>query len=152
MPQFKIIPNELFPGKFWNFPPIKLSEGEIFEFSRLCDPQKIHLDKIAAEKSIFGGLIASGLQPYVWFHEKYWISATEDHFICGISFEAINFFKPVYPNIPFKGRLSVTIQHSIVAIFVITRIAYCERSTIKAFLLQITQPSKAKFFIFNQKL
>ena len=37
-----------------------VSEEEILRFAREFDPQPFHIDKQAAEKSIFGGLIASG--------------------------------------------------------------------------------------------
>ena len=39
---------------------ITLSESDIIEFAFKYDPQPFHIDKIAAEKSIYGGLIASG--------------------------------------------------------------------------------------------
>ncbi len=37
-----------------------VSESEVLEFANKFDPQSFHVDKEAAEKSIFGGLIASG--------------------------------------------------------------------------------------------
>ena len=39
---------------------ITLSESDIIEFAFKYDPQPFHIDKIAAEQSIYGGLIASG--------------------------------------------------------------------------------------------
>jgi len=39
---------------------VTLGEPEIVEFARLYDPQPIHIDKAAAERSTFGGVIASG--------------------------------------------------------------------------------------------
>jgi acyl dehydratase len=41
---------------------ITLSEADIIEFAFKYDPQPFHIDKVAAEKSIYGGLIASGWQ------------------------------------------------------------------------------------------
>ena len=41
---------------------ITLTEAGIIDFALVHDPQPFHVDKIAAEKSIFGGLIASGFQ------------------------------------------------------------------------------------------
>ena len=38
----------------------RISEQEIIEFARQFDPQSFHLDPVAAERSLFGGLIASG--------------------------------------------------------------------------------------------
>jgi acyl dehydratase len=38
-----------------------VSEAQILDFALKYDPQPFHLDKTAAETSIFGGLVASGL-------------------------------------------------------------------------------------------
>jgi acyl dehydratase len=37
-----------------------LTEEQILEFARRYDPQPMHIDKEAAKRSIYGGLIASG--------------------------------------------------------------------------------------------
>lgn len=37
-----------------------LTKDEIMEFARQWDPQPFHIDEAAAEKSIYGGVIASG--------------------------------------------------------------------------------------------
>lgn len=42
--------------------PVSLSESEIITFAEKYDPQPFHVDKEAAENSIYGGLIASGFQ------------------------------------------------------------------------------------------
>jgi acyl dehydratase len=39
---------------------IKVEEAECLAFSRAYDPQPMHIDREAAERSQFGGLIASG--------------------------------------------------------------------------------------------
>lgn len=39
---------------------VTVTEEEIIDFARRYDPQPFHIDKAAAEKSIYGGLIASG--------------------------------------------------------------------------------------------
>ena len=49
-------------GDVFRARPVSVSESEIVEFARRYDPQPFHLDKAAAAKSQFGGLIASGLQ------------------------------------------------------------------------------------------
>lgn len=41
---------------------ITLTEAGIIDFALMHDPQPFHVDKVAAEKSIFAGLIASGFQ------------------------------------------------------------------------------------------
>lgn len=39
---------------------VTLSEAEIIDFAFKYDPQPFHIDKVAAEQSPYGGLIASG--------------------------------------------------------------------------------------------
>jgi acyl dehydratase len=41
---------------------VTLTEGQIIDFALTYDPQPFHTDKVAAEQSIFGGLVASGFQ------------------------------------------------------------------------------------------
>jgi acyl dehydratase len=41
---------------------VTLSEAEIVDFALKYDPQPFHIDKVAAAKSPYGGLIASGFQ------------------------------------------------------------------------------------------
>ena len=38
-----------------------VSKDEIIAFARKFDPQPFHIDEAAAERSIYGGLIASGM-------------------------------------------------------------------------------------------
>lgn len=49
-------------GRQFTTEPVSLSESEIVAFAEKYDPQPIHVDPIAAEKSVYGGLIASGFQ------------------------------------------------------------------------------------------
>lgn len=54
---------EDFPvGKIEKFGNKHVSEQEVVEFATEFDPQPFHIDKKAAEKHFFGGLIASGWQ------------------------------------------------------------------------------------------
>ena len=49
-------------GRQFATEPVRLSETDIVAFAEKYDPQPMHVDKVAAEKSIYGGLIASGFQ------------------------------------------------------------------------------------------
>ena len=42
--------------------PLTVTETLIVEFARVYDPQVFHTDPVAAKASVYGGLIASGLQ------------------------------------------------------------------------------------------
>ena len=48
------------PGRVWEMEGPTLSKPEIVEFASRFDPQYFHVDEAAAERSPFGGLIASG--------------------------------------------------------------------------------------------
>lgn len=50
------------PGEIICAGAVTLSETDILDFARRYDPQPIHLDPAAAQRSIYGGLIASGFQ------------------------------------------------------------------------------------------
>lgn len=50
------------PGDRFETQGYTMTEGEIIDFALRYDPQYFHLDKDAAERSIYGGLIASGWQ------------------------------------------------------------------------------------------
>ncbi|MBX6369130.1 MAG: MaoC family dehydratase [Rhodospirillales bacterium] len=49
-------------GEEFVSPGITITESMIVEYALVYDPQPFHLDVAAAQKSNFGGLIASGLQ------------------------------------------------------------------------------------------
>ena len=50
------------PGDRLESAPLTVSEALIVEFGRFYDPQLFHTDPQAASETIYGGLIASGLQ------------------------------------------------------------------------------------------
>jgi acyl dehydratase len=49
-------------GEIVRAPGITVTESAIADFALAYDPQPIHLDRLAAERSIYGGIIASGWQ------------------------------------------------------------------------------------------
>ena len=50
------------PGDRVQSAPLLVSEALILEFARFYDPQVFHIDPQAATETVYGGLIASGLQ------------------------------------------------------------------------------------------
>jgi acyl dehydratase len=48
------------PGTVFEAGSVRLTEAEIVEFATRYDPQPFHVDPDAGERSIYGGLIASG--------------------------------------------------------------------------------------------
>jgi acyl dehydratase len=50
------------PGDRFASGPLAVTEALIVEFARVYDPQLFHVDPEAARSTVYGGLIASGLQ------------------------------------------------------------------------------------------
>jgi acyl dehydratase len=50
------------PGDRFQSAPLLVSEALIVEFGRFYDPQVFHTDQQVAKETVYGGLIASGLQ------------------------------------------------------------------------------------------
>ncbi len=90
-----------------HLPEMRFSEEEIITFAHLTDPQPIHIDKAAAAKSRFGGIIASGSHAYLEAHKRYWMPLTTNTFVCGMGIDKWQFLLPIYPNMPIFTRLSI---------------------------------------------
>ncbi len=104
----KILPiKEMKEGAVFDLGPETLSKKEIKEFAKLVDPQPIHIDEKAAEKSPFGAIIASGLHPFVRFNKHYWVPMVATHFICGLGMSEVRFFKPAYAGEPMTAKLRI---------------------------------------------
>ena len=54
--------DDLRVGDTFSSPGVTITDEAIIDFSLKFDPQYFHMDKVAAENSIFGGLVASGFQ------------------------------------------------------------------------------------------
>lgn len=54
--------DDLNVGDQFKTPGVTITEEAIIDFSLKYDPQYFHMDRVAAENSIFGGLVASGFQ------------------------------------------------------------------------------------------
>ncbi|MDO8544811.1 MAG: MaoC family dehydratase [Opitutaceae bacterium] len=98
---------QLVPGQVYNSGSIAVTADEIKSFAARYDPQPFHLDSAAAEKSIFGGLVASG-----------WLTASltmrlmvksEFKFgtgVIGLGVDSLRWPKPVRPG----DTLSATVE------------------------------------------
>jgi acyl dehydratase len=86
-----------------------LSEAQILDFAFHYDPQPFHLDKPAAEDSIYGGLIASGFQTLIvcfrlWYAEGIIKSAS----LGSPGLDELRWLKPVRPGDTIKVKAEVT--------------------------------------------
>ena len=78
--------------------PVEITEDEIISFAQRYDPQLFHIDRVAAEATHFGGLIASGTHLF----SVVWGSIIGAGFLNGRGMGAdivqFHFLKPARPN------------------------------------------------------
>ena len=80
-------------------PGITVSEAQILDFALMYDPQPFHIDREAAAKSPFGGLIASGFQTLaVGFRSYYQTGAISHCSIGSPGLDEVRWLKPVRPG------------------------------------------------------
>ena len=92
---------------------VTLSEQEIIEYALANDPLDFHINKTAAEKSMFKGLVASGSQVFNVVHKKGWIPLFGHSVICGVEVNHWKFLRPVYANQLIKGSvIPIYIKHN----------------------------------------
>lgn len=76
------------------------SEQEIIEVASKWDPQPFHIDKVAAEKSLFGGLVASSAHAFPIF--VYLGQQGGEHMkaaaISALGFDKLRFAAPIRPD------------------------------------------------------
>jgi acyl dehydratase len=68
------------PDSVYEFGSVRVEEEEMLAFARRYDPQSYHVDREAAGKSVFGGLIASG-----WFTAALAMRLLVDHFVSRVA-------------------------------------------------------------------
>lgn len=99
--------SELKTGDKFTFDPIILTEEDIIEFATQFDPLYFHTNPIAAKKSIFKGLVASGPQIFIFTHKKYWIPKFGASVMAGLEINNWKFLKPVYPEQKIFGSAEI---------------------------------------------
>ncbi|QQK79097.1 hypothetical protein HUG20_03720 [Salicibibacter cibi] len=92
-----------------------VTKDEIYNFALKFDPQYMHIDDEKASKSIFGGIIASGLHT-LSISWKLWVDMNliGEDIIGGVRMEHVEFLKPVYPEdiLTVKARIIDKQEHS----------------------------------------
>jgi acyl dehydratase len=82
----------------------EVTEAELLEFARTYDPQYFHADPQAATRSIFGGLIASGIFTMaVWRQLDHRICG-DVAWICGVAWDDVRFPHPVRAGDALSAR------------------------------------------------
>jgi acyl dehydratase len=99
------------PGQRFTTRGCTLSEAQILDFAFHYDPQPFHLDKLAAEESPYGGLIASGFQTLLvsfrlWYAERIINAAS----LGSPGMEEIRWLTPVRPGDTIRVEAEVLEQ------------------------------------------
>lgn len=96
------------PGSVHELGGITIEETEMVEFARRFDPQSFHTDPEAAQKSIFGGLIASG-----WYTASLTMRLLVDHYISHVAslgspgVDELRWLNPVRPGDTLSVRVTL---------------------------------------------
>ena len=96
------------PGAIHDLGSVVVDEQEIIAFAQQFDPQPFHLDKEWAEKSTFGGLIASG-----WHTACMAMRLIVDHYLSEVSSEGspgideLRWLRPVRPGDQLSVRATI---------------------------------------------
>ena len=88
--------------------PIKFTEEEIIEYGKKFDPRDFHIDKKAAEKSMFARIIAPGSFSNMAFWGQ-WVKTGIDKEggICGLGLEYANWYRPVFADTLYKIKVEI---------------------------------------------
>jgi acyl dehydratase len=96
------------PGSTFEYGEIRVDEAEIVYFARCFDPQDMHLDREAATRGRFGGLIASG-----WHTAAMMMRLFADNFLskpaslASPGIDELRWLRPVRPGDVLRIRVSV---------------------------------------------
>jgi acyl dehydratase len=96
------------PGQVYELGSHELTEEEVLDFARQFDPQLFHVDPVAAERSVFGGLVASGWHSAAIFMRLYVDEVLGRAVSMGSpGVEELRWFVPVRPGDVVRGRVRI---------------------------------------------
>jgi acyl dehydratase len=88
---------DLAAGRVFNTSGLTVTEEAVVRFALEYDFQPFHVDKIAAQESIFGGLIASGIQTIaLTMRLCNQAQLFAGNAIAGIGFDEVRFLRPLH--------------------------------------------------------
>src|SRR3546814_7832519 len=87
---------------------VSITEADILDFAFRYDPQPFHLDKTAAEASIYQGLIASGWQTgLLGFRMLLQAGLLGKGSVCSPGLDELRWYLPVRPGDTLYGKASI---------------------------------------------
>jgi acyl dehydratase len=91
--------DDIHPGDRFESPAVTVTEGQILDFAQLYDPQPFHLDRAAAARTEFGGLIASGFHTLALSFSLFFrLRVIEEANMGSPGMEEVRWLKPLRPG------------------------------------------------------
>jgi acyl dehydratase len=89
-------------------PGVTLTEASIIDFAFQYDPQRFHIDTEAAEKSPYGGLIASGFQTLTYaFRMFFHLGVINDTSFGSPGIDELRWTEPVRPGDTIRTQVTI---------------------------------------------
>lgn len=99
---------DLEPGMTFHTGGMTITEDAVIRFGLEWDFQPFHIDKIAAQSSLFGGLVASGLHTIlVTFRLCVQADIFTGNAVAGLGFKEVRFPNPVHPGSTLRTTATV---------------------------------------------
>lgn len=86
------------PGDRFTSPGITVTEAAVIDFAMRYDPQPFHMDKEAAEASIYGGFIASGIHTTALTFRLLLLTGVLAQNLGSPGFDDLRWLRPVHPG------------------------------------------------------
>jgi len=91
--------DELEIGAVFSTARVTVTETAIIDFAFEWDPEPFHVDRIAAQNSVFGGIVGSGLHTLMTSYRLYYNHGLlKDTALAGLGFDEVRFKRPLRPN------------------------------------------------------
>ena len=99
---------DLEPGQEFHSPGTTLTDSGIIDFGLVYDPQRFHIDREAAARSPYGGLIASGFQTLaLGFRMFFHLGIMADSSLGSPGIDELRWKAPVRPGDTIRTKVAV---------------------------------------------
>jgi acyl dehydratase len=86
------------PGERFESPGLTMTESAIIDFAMHFDPQSFHMDREAAQKSLYEGLIASGIHTVAVTFRLLLMTGALTNNLGSPGFDELRWLRPVRPG------------------------------------------------------
>lgn len=90
--------DDFHPGDRFESPGLTMTESAIIDFAMHFDPQSFHMDQEAAKKSLYGGLIASGIHTVAVTFRLLLMTGVLTNNLGSPGFDELRWLRPVRPG------------------------------------------------------